>query len=70
VNKYLIQLEKLIVARRKSIAAFVTPLILAQIARLFPSLPLPDSSMVEQLIGAAFVALAVHTIPNTPNPPA
>ena len=54
-----------LVGREKAVAAFLTPIIVAQLARFVPSVHV-SSSLVEQVIGAVIISLTVHTVTNTP----
>ena len=58
-------LPSFLIGREKAVAAFAAPLIVAQLARLLPSVDI-DPSFLEQLILAAITAFTVHTATNTP----
>lgn len=67
MSKFLATVAPILKAHAKAIAAFLTPIILAQLARLVPSIHI-EPSMVAQLITGAISALSVYAIPNTPKP--
>lgn len=62
VRQYLI--PNFLLGKEKAVAAFAAPIILAQLARLVPSLH-ADPSMVAQLITAVLISLTVHQTTNT-----
>lgn len=49
--------------RRKAIAGFLAPIVVAQLARYIPGVDV-DVSVVNQMIVAAITALSVHTVTN------
>ena len=53
-----------LLGREKAVAAFVAPLILAQLARFAPSLHV-DPSLLVQVLGAILLSLTVHQTRNT-----
>ena len=53
-----------LVGKEKAVAAFAAPIILAQLARLWPSMHV-DPSIAVQLVGAVLVSLTVHQTVNT-----
>ena len=53
-----------LLGREKAVAAFVAPLILAQLARFAPSLNI-DPSLAVQVLGAILLSLTVHQTTNT-----
>ena len=57
-------LYELIRGREKSIAAFVAPLIVAQLARFVPGVHV-GVSLMEQVIAAIITSAAVHQTSNT-----
>ena len=54
-----------LVGREKAVAAFLAPIVVAQLARFIPSVHV-SSSLVEQVLGALVISLTVHQITNTP----
>lgn len=61
VRKYLV--PNFLLGREKAIAAFVAPLVVARVAQWFGA-DVP-ASLVEQVVGAALIAITVHTTANT-----
>lgn len=51
--------------RKKAVAAFLAPIVVAQLARLVPGVHV-DVSVVDQLIAAAITGLTVHGVTNKP----
>ena len=49
--------------RKKAVAAFLAPLVLAQLARIAPGVHI-DVSIVDQIIVAAITAATVHQVTN------
>ena len=57
-------LPKVLLGHEKAIVAFVTPILLAQLARLVPSIHVSPSIM-EQLVTGAVTSITVHATTNT-----
>lgn len=52
----------------KAVVAFVVPIVVANLARFIPSIQV-STSLVEQAIGAAVIALTVWATSNEPHDP-
>ncbi len=62
VRKFLI--PNFLLGHEKAVAAFVAPIVLAQAARLWPSLHV-DPSLIVQAVAAVLVSFTVHQTTNT-----